>query len=179
VLPVAAVHPHDRGLVAIVVGEDGRSAERLGPVGGESAVCWGWKPWLKAWLTTSSAITRRCHASARPSRPSSPPIAWYTLCIPLCWHARRRTEVRQAASRLARRPSMSGSRSTGATLTAWSRGSRSRRHPTAHQPALPTARRDHQGPRRRRPPARRSGTPAHRGSDRPAGPTGTTIRSGR
>ena len=40
-----------------------------------------WKPWLNAWLTTSSAITLACHAPARRNKPSAPPAASYTGCI--------------------------------------------------------------------------------------------------
>ena len=36
VLPTAAVHPHDRGLVAKGVGVRGRPAECLGPIRGQS-----------------------------------------------------------------------------------------------------------------------------------------------
>jgi len=53
------------------------------PQGGAARwLCCGWNPWLNAWLTTSSAITRACHASARRSRPWLPPAASYTLCMP-------------------------------------------------------------------------------------------------
>jgi len=46
------------------------------------ATCLWWKPWLNVWLTTSSAITRACHALARRRRPSSPPAASNTVCTP-------------------------------------------------------------------------------------------------
>jgi hypothetical protein len=35
--------------------------------GAERSVCGGWKPWLKAWATTSSAITLACQAAASAS----------------------------------------------------------------------------------------------------------------
>ncbi len=37
------------------------------------SLCCGWNPWLNAWLTISSAITRECHAPARRSRPAGRP----------------------------------------------------------------------------------------------------------
>src|SRR6516225_9976925 len=43
------------------------------------STCWGWKPWLNAWPTTSSAITRRCQASAR--RPFHPPPRRQFACL--------------------------------------------------------------------------------------------------
>src|SRR6516225_565472 len=43
------------------------------------STCWGWKPWLNAWPTTWSAITRRCQAAARRRRPSMPPAASKTV----------------------------------------------------------------------------------------------------
>src|SRR5215510_11776308 len=53
------------------------------------SVCRGWNPWLKAWLTISSAITRECHASARRSRPLRLPAASYTLCMVKGYQAHR------------------------------------------------------------------------------------------
>ena len=39
------------------------------------SVCRGSNPCLNAWLTTSSAITRTCQASASRSMPAAPPAA--------------------------------------------------------------------------------------------------------
>jgi hypothetical protein len=43
VLAIAAVHPHDRGLVAEGGGVCGRPAECLGPIGGQSLAVLGVK----------------------------------------------------------------------------------------------------------------------------------------
>jgi hypothetical protein len=66
VRPVAAVNPHDRGLVTVLVRVRRWPPERLPPVRGKA---------LNAWLTTSSFSTRVCHALANLSNPSRPPAA--------------------------------------------------------------------------------------------------------
>jgi hypothetical protein len=65
-------------------------------------LCCGWNPWVYAWLTTSSAITRACHASASRSRPSLPPAASYTLCMPPHCHAARACRHQEAGVPVAR-----------------------------------------------------------------------------
>jgi hypothetical protein len=69
VLAVAAMDPHNQGLVAILL----------------RSVCAGWYPWLKAWLTISSVNTRACQAPANLSKPSMPSTASYTVStVPGC-----------------------------------------------------------------------------------------------
>ena len=84
---VPAVHPHDGGLVPVGVGKGGRTTDASAQYAASRSVCSWWYPWLNAWLTTSSAITRRCQATPTgggrhrhppPRRPSP----WPTIAQP-------------------------------------------------------------------------------------------------
>jgi hypothetical protein len=81
VLPLAAVHLDDGGLVTIGAGICAGSTECLGPVSGESLGMLRVEAVAERMPDTSSAITRRCQALARRRRPSIPPAASKTVCI--------------------------------------------------------------------------------------------------
>ncbi len=81
----------------------------------------GWKPWLKAWLTTSSAMTRSCQARASRRSPSVPPAASNTVTM-ATYSARARISAK-ASARSSRNASGSviaaGSRLTAMQHVPW------------------------------------------------------------
>ena len=85
VLAVATVHPHDRGLLAKGVGVCGRPAECLGPIGGQSLAVLGVESVAERVADHLVGHHSGVPRTGRRRRPSSPPAASNTVCIPRGW----------------------------------------------------------------------------------------------